>query len=166
MRQTKPTASRYLRLSIVAVAAVSAACFRLTGPEDPEPVSRPALVSVNVEYRQPNGCLAEPAPVCDDSVVFFATWMRDGGEFALAFDETHQVWRGTALAVPVNYPPRDDPYQVRVYDPYLTGSATQGITANRLTVGGEFLTRFTNVGFPDESALLYVDADGHGHNAF
>jgi len=166
MRAPRPSAFSHLWLPLLAAGIASSACLRLTGPEDPEPIPRPDLVTVSVEYRQPSGCRVEPDPVCADSVVFFASWMRDGGEFVLTPDESHQVWRGTALAVPVNYPPKDEPYQVRVYDPYLTGSATQGITANRLTVGGEFLTRFSNVGYPDESALVYVDAEGQGHNAF
>ena len=59
--------------------------FHLTGPEDPAPSARPQLVSVTIEYRQPNGCVNSVGR-CDDPVVFFGSWMRPGEEFRLTRD--------------------------------------------------------------------------------
>jgi hypothetical protein len=146
-------------------ALAAAGCFRLVGPEDPPPVETPLLVSVRVEYRQPGGCTVPPE-ACSGPVVFFATWKQEGSAFALARIGDSNVWAGVAESVPVNYPPRDEPYAVRVFDPFLVGDALRGITANRITVGGEQLIRFANIGDEDESALVYVDEDGNGHNAF
>jgi len=164
---TKPRHPRTSRrLRILAVAALgTAACFRLVGPEDPTPVDSPQLVAVRIEYRQPQGCTV-PEAQCGGPVIFFASWKQEGGEFALSRVGDTNVWVGVAEAVPVNFPPRDDPYQVRVFDPFLAGDALVGITANRITVGGELLTRFANIGDEDESALVYIDDEGQGHNAF
>jgi len=153
-------------LAAFALAALATpACFRLVGPEDPEPVGSPKLVPVRIEYRQPVGCTGAPQ-VCAGPVIFFATWKQEGGEFALQRVGDTNLWVGVAEAVPVNFPPRDDPYAVRVFDPFLVGDALRGITANRLTVGGEMLLRFANVGEEDESALVYIDEEGRGHNPY
>jgi hypothetical protein len=99
-------------------------------------------------------------------VVFHANWLPVSRNVELVPDERNQIWRGVAEGVPVNFPPRDEPYEVHIFDPFLRGSATAGNTANRITVGGEFLTRYANIGQLDESALVFVDADGYGHNAY
>ena len=152
---------------LVAAAALAAACydFHLEGPEDAPPVPVPRQVTVTVEYRQPRGCINESTP-CQDPVVFFGSWMRDGGEFALAPIPGTFVWRGTARGVPVNFPPRDQPYLVRVFDPFLRESPTGGITAERLRIGNELIAKFDSPGGPEESGLVYIDDNGLGHNPF
>ena len=103
--------------------------FHLTGPEDAPEVSTPRLVSVVIEYRQPNGCLSAPATNCNDSVVFFGSWMQRGAEFELKRDPGTFTWTGVARNMPINFPPRDEPYTVRIYDPYLLQSCTAGFQA-------------------------------------
>jgi hypothetical protein len=149
---------------VAALAAGSCYDFHLEGPEDASPVPTPRLVSVTIEYRQPNGCISSSR--CDDPVVFFGSWMQIGAEFALRRDPGNFTWRGVATGVPVNFPPRDQPYLVRVYDPFLRDSPTSGLTGERLRIGGEFLTRFDRPGGPEESALVYIDENGIGHNVF
>jgi hypothetical protein len=139
--------------------------FHLFGPEDAPPVSPPRLVSVTVEYRQPNGCINERA-ACNTPVYFFGTWMRPGGQFALTPDPNGYIWRGVAEQVPVNYPPRGTPYEVRILDPYLLESPTDGFTAERLKVGGEAVTRIESPGGRNEHGLVYIDENGQGRNAF
>jgi hypothetical protein len=68
--------------------------------------------------------------------------------------------------VPVNFPPRDLAYAVRVYDPHLAGNPSGGITAERLTLGGQLLTYFVDEDTPSESALVYIDDNGFGHNPY
>ncbi len=140
--------------------------LRGTGPEDASPVPSPGLVSVTIEYRQPNGCLSPSTTSCGGPVVFFATWMRPGAEFPLTPDEGNYIWRGTALGVPVNFPPRGDPYEVRIFDPYLRESATGGFTAQRLKVGSEAVTRIETPGTENEHGLVYVDDNGFGRSPF
>jgi hypothetical protein len=155
--------------AVVFAALLSTSCydFHLTGPEDPAPVSPPFLVSVTVEYRQPNECVeGSPRERCDDKVVFFGSWMQPGGEFVLTREPGRFVWKGVATGVPVNYPPREQPHYVRVFDPHMVGAPTGGVAAERLTVGGEYITRFDKPGGTQESGLIYVDANGYGHNAF
>lgn len=139
--------------------------FHLTGPEDPPPVNPPQLVSVTVEYRQPNGC-ENSIGRCDDPVVFFASWMEPGNEFRLTRDAGGFIWRGTATRVPVNFPPRDHPHAVRVFDPHIYNGPSGGATAERLRVGTQVLTVFDSAGSPNEVGLLYVDGNGIGHNPF
>ena len=50
------------------------------------------------------------------------------------------TWTGTVTGVPANFPPRDEPYFVRVYDPHLVETASGGIAASRLLVGGQAIT--------------------------
>jgi hypothetical protein len=151
----------------LAAAFVTASCydFHLTGPEDPEPLNPPHLVSVTIEYRQPFAC-ANSAGRCNDPVVFFASWMEQGNEFRLTKDPAGFIWRGRANGVPVNFPPRDDPHAVRVYDPHLLDEPTQGGTADRLSIGGQRLTIFDSPGEPKVVGLVYVDDYGVGHNPF
>ena len=164
-----------MRMSLVRIAAgfslTLAAClltscydFHLQGPEDPSPVG-PRLVRVAVEYRQPQGCL-NVASQCDDPVWFSASWMIDGGQFRLKRDATGYIWRGDAEAVPVNFPPGDHAHTVRVYDPHLAEHPSGGITASRLTVGRQLLTYFIDYDTPSESALVYIDDNGFGHNPY
>lgn len=151
----------------VAIALFATGCLELTGSDTPPVYESPEFVSVNVEYRQPNGCLNVSTP-CHEPVYFFASWMRPNGSFIeLRSDPGSFVWRGTATGVPVNFPPRDyEPYLVRVFDPYLREGPGGGITAQRLRVGGQLLTRFDSAGSSRESGLVFIDANGIGHNPY
>ena len=150
-------------LLAVALAAGGMACHQ-TGPEDPSPVSSPRLVSVAIEYEQPAACNA-PAERCNDKVVVFGSWMRAGEEFELSAQPGH-IHSGRALEVPVNFPPRGEPYELRVYDPHLLNNVAAGLTAERLTVGGEHLTHVEGEGGQFPRAYVYVDANGQGHNPY
>jgi hypothetical protein len=66
----------------------------------------------------------------------------------------------------VNFPPRDLPHAVRVYDPHVYNSPTVGAAAERLRIGGQVLTVFDSPESPHEVGLVYVDANGIGHNPF
>ena len=149
--------------SILVLAA--SGCADQVGPEDPPEVNPPRTVEVTVEYRQPNGCLNAPAR-CDDLVVFFGSWMRNGDALYMQRDPGSHVWRVRARGVPVNYPPRDDPYFVRVFDPHLVQSETGGVTGWRLEVGTEALQQIYDAGTVRESALVYIDENGLGHNPY
>lgn len=120
---------------------------------------------MTVEYRQPQGCLNVATP-CDEPVIFFGSWMHPGQEFRLTPDPGSYVWRGTARGVPVNYPPRDQGHLVRIFDPFLREGPGSGVTAQRLWVGGERLDRFDKPGGEDESAIVFIDANGVGHDPF
>jgi len=159
-------ASRRLSAALL-LAAAAAGCynFHQPGPEDPPTLSPPQLVSVSVEYRQPNACVNASTP-CDEPVVFFASWMQPGAEFRLTRDPGSFVWRGVAQGVPVNYPPVDAPYSVAVFDPFMRESPAEGIQADRLKVGGEALVRTDGGGGPAQRALVYIDANGQGHNPY
>jgi len=139
--------------------------FRLTGPEDAPGASPPRLVSVTIEYRQPNQCDNSQGR-CGDSVIFFGSWMKQGEEFALKGDPGGFIWRGVATGVPVNFPPRDQPHYVRVFDPHILDFPTGGVTAERLRIGGQILTMFDSSGTPRESGLIFVDENGIGHSPF
>jgi hypothetical protein len=123
------------------------------------------VVSVQVEYVQPNGCIAT-VHNCSDMVVFFGSWMRRGGEIQLTRESDNHVWTGVVSGVPVNFPPTGDPYAVRIYDPYLQDDAEVRFTARRLTVGGASLTQIDQPGGHDENGLVYIDDIGQGHNPF
>src|SRR5205814_1407512 len=116
---------------------------RTAGPEDAPPVNPPRLVTVTIEYRQPQheDC---PPDRCNEPVVFFASWMRPPEDnlfgIILTRDANGFIWRGRAADVPVNFPPRDDPHAVRIFDPHLLDTETAGATAERLRVGGQVLT--------------------------
>jgi hypothetical protein len=149
---------------LTALAAGSCYNFHLVGPEDPEPVAPPTLVSVTIQYEQLGNC--EGRPACSEPVVFSATWMRTGGEFSLEPVGTTHVWRGTALGVPVNFPPSTPPHGVRVRDPYLRDEPSQGLTSERLIVGGEVVRTHLGEGTPDAVGLIYIDPNGQGRNTF
>jgi hypothetical protein len=159
--------NRRALLGVALAAAALGGCydFHLTGPEDPPADSPPHLVSVTIEYRQPNGCINSRTN-CDDQVVFFASWMRPGDEFALRRDPGGLVWRGVATGVPVNFPPRDVPHAVRVFDPHILDHPTGGLTAERLRVGGQILTVIEAPGTVEESGLIYIDENGQGRTPF
>ena len=155
-----------LGLLLTAVLAAGACDdYHLDGPVDPEPLNPPRMVSVTVEYLQPNECVAG-SPRCDDPVVFFGSWMEAGTEFLLRKEPGRFVWRGTATNVPVNFPPRGPAHAVRVYDPHLVGTLTEGVTAERLKVGGEAITERDNPGGIREVGLVYIDENGFGRNPF
>jgi hypothetical protein len=143
----------------------AASCESQAGPEDPSPVIPPRLVSVTVEYRQPNGCLNSLGR-CADQVVFFGSWMKPGEEFALRPLADGLVWVGTARNVPVNYPPREFAHAVRIFDPHILDHPTGGVTAERLRVGRQLLTVFDQEGTPAESGLVYIDENGFGHSPY
>jgi hypothetical protein len=160
--------SRAVRTGAFLTALLSFSCydFRGEGPEDPSPVVPPGLVSVAIEYRQPNGCV-NSAGRCGDPVVFFGSWMREGQEITLSpVAGGGRIWVGTAHSVPVNFPPREYAHTVRIFDPHILDHATLGVTAERLWVGRQLLIAFDAEGTPAESALVYVDANGFGHNPF
>ena len=152
---------------LLAACLFAAACddYHLDGPVDPEPFAPPRTVSVTVEYLQPNECV-EGSPRCADNVVFFGSWMRPGEEFFLTPQPGRFLWRGTATNVPVNFPPRGAPHAVVIHDPYLTGAGNNGLTAERLKVGGEALTFIDSPGSPREVGLVYIDENGQGRNPF
>lgn len=154
-------------LAAAALALLGGGCydFHLTGPEDAPLPNPPRLVPVTIEYRQPNGC-ANSSTNCDDRVVFFASWMRPGDEFPLQRDPGGLVWRGVAHGVPVNFPPRDSPHAVRVFDPHILDHPSSGLTAERLRVGGQMLTVIESRGTVEESGLVYIDENGQGRNPY
>ena len=157
---------------LLAGAFISMGCldFHKTVPEGPSPVVRPMLVDVTIEYRQPNQCFASDR--CDDNVVFLASWLpmqvnpqgQLSGGFMFLTRASAFVWRGVAHDVPVNFPPKDDPHVVAIYDPHLRDTATGGRAAARLLVGREALTRFIDPGTTNEAAFVYIDENGFGHN--
>ena len=163
------TGWRAALLAAAALGSLSCNAFRLTaGPDEAAQVNPPGSVSVTVEYEQIVECVAG-SPRCEDNVVFFGSWMTTGQEFFLTKQPGRYVWRGTALSVPVNYPPKNptsQPYLVRIFDPHIVGGPTGGITADRLKVGGEAIVRFDQPGTPYESGLVYIDENGQGHTPY
>ena len=155
-------------LGAAALSTLSCNAFKRTaGPEDAPPVNPPGTVSVTIEYDQVPECV-EGSPRCADNVVFFGSWMQQGEEFFLRKEPGRYIWRGTAVRVPVNFPPTpvSQPYLVRIYDPHIVGGPTEGVTADRLKVGGEALVRFYSPGNPSESGLIFIDQNGQGHTPF
>jgi hypothetical protein len=92
--------------------------------------------------------------------------MRPGGEVRLSGSAGGYVWTGTLSNVPVNFPPADEGYFVRVFDPYLRDTPTAGVSGQRIRVGGQTLTVLSDIATPVESAWVYVDGSGTGHNPF
>jgi hypothetical protein len=92
--------------------------------------------------------------------------MRTGLVLTLTPASGRYVWTGTATNVPVNFPPRDEPYLVRVFDPYLLDTSSGGVTAARLQVGGQVVVDVEAVGTPAESGRVYIDDNGIGHTPF
>jgi hypothetical protein len=122
------------------------------------------VVEVRVEYRQPPGCQNAIPEQCVDLVWFFGSWMHVGEEIPLEPVAGSFAWAGTARGVPVNWPPTDEPHLVRVFDPHLADTPTGGVTAARLSLGGQLLTQYDQPGTPRESGLVYVDDNGVARN--
>jgi hypothetical protein len=155
---------RRVALALLALAAVAAGCdFQPNTTEGPSALPAVAVASVRIEYRQPDGCANTPA-ACDNPVFFLGSWMHPGQEVYLVSDPGSHVWTGVAQGVPVNWPPVEEPHLVRVFDPHLVDTATGGVTAARLRVGGQILTQYDSPGTPRESGLVYVDDNGIGRN--
>lgn len=133
--------------------------FHLVGPEDPPPLKSPLTASVSVLYQQPAGCVNSDSP-CDGPVTFQASWMNLGDYVILERSSPH-TWVATIRDVPVNFP-GVDPYRVYAVDPYLLDTATGGVSADRLIVGGERIVKFENPGGTREQGLIYIDAAGKG----
>jgi hypothetical protein len=133
-------------------------------PEGPSQVGPGRFASVKIEYRQPNGCQNPGTEHCNDLVWFFGSWMHPGEELSLARTPGSFTWTGVAEGVPVNWPPTDAPHLVRVFDPHLVSTPTGGVTASRLSVGGQAITDFDSPGTSSESGLIYVDDNGVGRN--
>lgn len=148
----------------LALAAVATGCdFQPDPPEGPSALPVARTSSVRIEYRQPNGCDNVPS-ACHNLVVFFGSWMRPGQEIYLENSQGSYVWTGVASNVPVNWPPNGEPHLVRVFDPHLVDTSTGGVTAARLSIGGQLLTHYDSPGTPAESGLVYVDDNGVGRN--
>ena len=139
--------------------------FHQEGPEDPDPLPISATTTIEVEYVQPSRCRAVSRP-CTDLVVFFGSWRQKGHPVPLTPDPTNRVWTGVVSDVPVNFPPDGSPYAIRIYDPYLQSDGVVRYTGRRVTLGGQALTHIELPGAHDEHALVYVDAQGQGHNPF
>lgn len=133
--------------------------FHTVGPEDPTPLKNPATVAVSIAYTQPVACV-NTGSRCDGPVTFQASWLPRGGYVTLTETASH-VWTATVTDVPVNFP-GSDPYRVYAVDPYLLDTPTGGISASRLTVGGERIVRFENEGGTREQGLIFIDANGKG----
>ncbi len=156
------------RVAWLAVAAAAAAGCDFQPDPPPGPSALPAAraVSVRIEYRQPQGCQNAAPEHCVDLVWFFGSWMHPGEEVPLELVSGSYLWTGTASGVPVNWPPTEQPHLVRVFDPHLKDTPTGGVTAARLTVGGQLLSQFDLAGTPKESGLVYIDDDGVGRNPY
>jgi hypothetical protein len=155
---------RWIAVVLLALAAPLGCDFQPDPDAGPTAVPAPAVASVRVEYRQPNGC-ANPTPAaCENLVVFFGSWMQPGQEIYLTSDPGSHAWTGVAAGVPVNWPPVVEPHLVRVFDPRLVDTPTGGVTAARLQLGGQVLTQYDSPGTPQESAVVYVDYNGVGRN--
>lgn len=155
-----------LAAAAVALATGAGGCydFHLTGPEDAAPAASPNVVTVAIEYRQPSECVSVSR--CADNVVFFGSWMRPGAEFLLKADPGSHLWVGTAQNVPVNFPPNGEPYRVKVYDPYLRDTLTEGFSAERLVLGGQRVLTIDGSGGRNEAGLVYIDQQGQARNAY
>src|SRR5436309_5903350 len=111
--------NRVTRLAALALLAALAflgeGCLEITKSvtEGPPPVPSPRLVTVRVEYRQPNGCVNVSNP-SNTRVVFFGSWMQPVGEVLLSVRPRTYVGPGTIANVPVNFPPHEQPSLIRV----------------------------------------------------
>lgn len=162
-------ASRRLTPVIVALACLGCPDFQPDPPPGPSPLTAGRVAAnVTVEYRQPAHCANAPES-CSNRVVFFASWMspNDPGlvlDYSVA--SSPRFWTGVAHNVPVNWPPTDEPHYVRIYDPHLEDTPTGGATAARLTVGGQAITDYADLGTPDEAGRIYIDDNGVGRRPF
>ena len=158
--------ARLSRLGLSTLLVLLAGCydFQPDVPAGPSELPPASYASVNIEYRQPNGC-ANASGNCVDRVVFFGSWMRAGEEILLE-PAPGFLWVGQATNVPVNWPPHESAHSVRIFDPHLVDTDSGGVTASRLKVGEQVLTALENVGTPSESGQVHVDDNGFGHNPF
>jgi hypothetical protein len=149
------------RLGTLALALTLPGCydFHMVGPEDPPAIKQPPTVPVSISYLQPLGCVP-PGTNCGGPVVFYASWMPIG-VFATLEPTAAHTWTATIPNVPINYPGAE-PYRVYAVDPYLFNTPTGGVSADRLTVGGERIVRFENPGGTREQGLIFIDANGRG----
>jgi hypothetical protein len=154
------------RLGLIALLVSTAGCyeFQPDTPAGPSELPPAAYATVEIQYRQPNGC-QNALGNCADRVVFFGSWMRPGEEILLE-PVPGFLWVGTAANVPVNWPPVVSPHLVRVFDPHLVDTQTGGVTALRLKLGGQILAVYDDLGTPSESARVHVDDNGIGHNPY
>jgi hypothetical protein len=152
---------KLIRFGVLALAASLPACydFHFVGPEDPAPVKLPNTVSVTISYLRPVACV-NTSSRCDGPVMFHASWMKLGTGVALEQTAAHH-WTAILPGVPVNFP-GNEPYRVYAVDPFLLDSPTGGISADRLTIGGEKIVQFENPGNPREQGLILIDANGRG----
>jgi hypothetical protein len=93
-------------------------------------------------------------------VTFQASWLPLDTYVTLQQTAAH-LWTATIPNVPINYP-GVDPYRVYAVDPFLRDTPTEGVSADRLTVGGERIVKFDNPGTTREQGLIYIDASGRG----
>lgn len=155
--------------AFVAVSLVTGlvACTAKEIPDSPAAVEVPTRVTITVEYRQPNSC-SNIVTECAGDVVFYGSWMRPGVNVVLRAQPGSFIWTATISSVPVNFPPDDEPYFVRVYDPFLRDTASQGVSGRRIELGGQSLNVLdrARLDTPEELAWVYVDANGVGRNPF
>lgn len=149
----------------LALSAVSCFDFQPDPPAGPSAVPVGRYASVTVQYRQPASCANSTANGCNELVWFFGSWMKNGEEIPLV-EGPGRVWTAVVPSVPVNWPPNDEPHYVRVFDPRLLETATGGVTAARLVIGGEPLYYLDQPGTPQESGLIYVDDNGTGRSPY
>jgi hypothetical protein len=162
----RPFVRRLVPLLAVAAAVVAGCDFQPDPVAGPAPLPGTRTVSVRIEYRQPGNCVNADRSNCIDPVFFLGSWMHPNQheEVILTNVAGSYVWAGTATGVPVNWPPTDQPHLVRVYDPHLKGTATGGVTAARLTLGGQALNQYVAPGTANEAARVYIDDNGIGRN--
>ena len=122
-------------VALLALAAGLLGCDFQPDPEEgPSAVPAPAVASVTIEYRQPNGC-ANATPRLRQPGRLLRQLDAPGQEIYLTPDPGSHVWTGVAQGVPVNWPPVEEPHLVRVFDPHLVDTPTGGVTAARLLRG-------------------------------
>lgn len=159
----KPAVRAFLAATLLVALG---ACLRPDDiPSGPDAIPVPATTTVEVEYTQPNGCVSTTVN-CQDLVIFLGSWMQPGGQIFLTPNASHHVWTGSVSGVPVNFPPSGEPFEVRIYDPFLQTDQATRYTARRLKIGTQMLTQIEAPGAHDEHALVFVDSTGQGHNPF
>jgi hypothetical protein len=146
-------------LSALTLALPSCYDFHKVGPEDPPALASPQTVSVSVLYLRPSECVNTTSR-CDGPVTFQASWMALGSFITLQQSGAH-TWAATIPDVPINYPGAD-PHRVYAVDPYLKDTQTGGVSADRLTIGGEHIVKFEFAGGANEHGLIFIDANGKG----
>jgi hypothetical protein len=138
--------------------------FQPDPPPGPSALPGERVGEIKGECRQPKRRENADAVHCNDLVWFFGSWMHPGEELPLERVPGSFTWAAVAKGVPVNWPPVASPHLVRVFDPHLTATPTEGVTASRLVVGGQGITEYDSAGTPQESGLIYVDDNGVGRS--